>query len=204
MLNDTSRASEDLAMTCDGSPDKWSDAELVYCVLSGRRDWFQTLVDRYRRQVYGLAYSMLGNWQDAQDVAQEAFFSAYRRLPDLRDPAKFGSWLFGTTRHLCYVVLRKRRVIGEQVPVEQAETLAVKPSQEETQDDQLALMLRAMQQLPDKYQSLLRLKYIGGYSYRDIARMLDVPEVTVKSRLFEGRRLLREQVESIVRNYDGA
>ncbi len=199
MAKSTSRASTRAAKTYDGSPENLSDAELVQRVLAGRREWFQTLVERYRKKVYSLAYSILSNWQDAQDVAQEAFFSAYRRLPDLRDPKKFGAWLFGTTRHLCYVALREKRVIGEHIPVEQIGSAAAGPPQEEAQDDQLALMLAAMEDLPDKYQLLLRLKYLGGYSYREIAQLADVPEVTVKSRLFEGRRMLRERVESYLR-----
>ncbi|MFH1738910.1 MAG: sigma-70 family RNA polymerase sigma factor [bacterium] len=180
-----------------------SDADLVERVLTGDREAFGRLVDRYQQGVYNLAYAILGSWQDAQDIAQEAFFAAFRRLPELRDWNKFGNWLFGTTRHLCYVLLRRRRVVGEQVPLEDVEAfIAESPSTDE--EDRIALTLNAIEKLPDKYQVLLRLKYLGGYSYRRISEMSDLPEVTVKSRLFEGRRMLREHIESLVRRHDGS
>lgn len=188
---------------CGGSPHELSDADLVQRVLAGKREAFRFLVDGYRQSVYNLAYSILGSREDAQDVAQEAFLAAYRRLPDLRDRSKFGSWLFGTTRHLCYVVLRRRRVVGVQVPLEEVKALAAE-SRDPIREDRVTMAMEAMEDLPDKYKVLLRLKYLGGYSYQHIAEMMDLPEITVKSRLFEGRRMLRERVALLVRKYDGS
>jgi len=189
------------AQTEDESPKSSDEVDLVLRVLSGDRAAYGVLMSRYQRRVYHLAYSILGSWQDAQDVSQEAFFAAYRRLPKLKDPGKFGGWLFGTARHICYVTLRKRRVIGEQVPIEEVEFLATRPV-EDIPGDREALMLQGIRDLPEKYQVLLRLKYLGGYSYQRVAEMLDLPEVTVKSRLFEGRRMLRERVAYLVRTRD--
>lgn len=203
MLKRTNRATAGPGRTDSGSAAELSDADLVQRVLVGRREAFQVLVKRYRQSVYNLAYSILGSREDAQDVAQEAFFAAYRRLPNLRDWSKFGSWLFGTARHLCYVILRRRRVVGEQVPLSEAERLSGE-SRDGTEEDHLTIVLEAMEDLPDKYKVLLRLKYLGGYSYRRIAEMMDLPEIVVKSRLFEGRRMLRERVALLVRKYDGS
>jgi RNA polymerase sigma-70 factor (ECF subfamily) len=203
MLKRPNRATAEPGQTERASLHELSDADLVQRVLVGKREAFRFLVERYRQSVYNLAYSILGSREDAQDIAQEAFLAAYRRLPELRDWDKFGSWLFGTTRHLCYVLLRRRRVLGGQVPIEGADTLAAE-ARESTEEDHMTMMLEAMGGLPDKYQVLLRLKYLGGYSYKVIAEMMDLPEITVKSRLFEARRMLRERVALLVRKYDGS
>ena len=196
-------ATPEAGQTEAGSAGETCDAMLVQRVLGGDREAFGCLVNRHQQSVYNLAYSILGSWQDAQDVAQEAFFAAFRRLPELRDRNKFGNWLFGTTRHLCYVLLRRRRVVGEQVPLDQVEGL-VAESPAEAEEDRGSLALKAIEALPDKYQVLLRLKYLSGYSYRRISEMFDLPEVTVKSRLFEGRRMLREHIASLVRKDYGS
>ena len=73
-------------------PDR-SDAELVGSTLSGDRAAYGELVARYQGHVYGLAYSLLGDWAEAQDIAQEAFIRAYSNLDQLRQPARFAGWL---------------------------------------------------------------------------------------------------------------
>ncbi len=181
------------------------DADLVRQVVRGDRDAFRPLVGRYEQRVYILAISWLGDPAEAQDVTQETFYAAYRRLPELKDAEKFRAWLFATARNLCRVWLRKRRLFGEPVPLETLEDVPFEkphPSFEaaesvgETREELLTLLHASLDRLPDKYQTLLRLKYLSGSSYREIAEMMDLPEATVKSRLFEARRLLRERVHA--------
>lgn len=183
------------------------DADLVRQVVRGDDDAFRPLVARYEQRVYILAISWLGDPAEAQDVTQETFYAAYRRLPELRDAEKFRAWLFGTARNLCHVWLRKRRLFGEPVPLETLEDAPFEkiphPSYEavnplgETREELLTRLHASLDRLPDKYQTLLRLKYLSGSSYREIAEMMDLPEATIKSRLFEARRLLRERVHAV-------
>src|SRR5512138_253768 len=70
-----------------------SDGELVIAARAGEQEAFKTLVTRYQGHVYGLAYSLVGNWADAQDLAQETFIRAYSNLDQIKDPAKFAAWL---------------------------------------------------------------------------------------------------------------
>ncbi len=179
------------------------DADLVQQTIRGDREAFRPLVTRYQERVYLLATSWLRDPSDAQDVTQETFYVAYRHLPELRDSAKFSSWLFGITRNLCHVWMRKRRIVDECVPLEDVENqLQVEPSGPyggsfglgETREELLNLLHAGLNALPDKYQILLRLKYLSGVSYHEIAEMLDLPEATIKSRLFEARRILREKI----------
>jgi len=70
------------------------DAELVLRTRSGQKDAYGELVSRYQGHVYGLAYSLVNNWAEAQDIAQETFIRAYTNLEQLREPPRFAAWLF--------------------------------------------------------------------------------------------------------------
>ena len=84
------------------------DAGMVRKAREGSREAFTALVGRYRDMVYGTAYHYLGNAEDAQDAAQEAFVSAYGRLGQLREPEKFAPWLRRLTLNGCADILRRR------------------------------------------------------------------------------------------------
>lgn len=180
-----------------------TDADLVRRTIRGDRDAFRPLVQRYQERVYLLANSWLRDHSEAQDVTQETFYVAYRKLPDLRDTSKFGPWLFGVARNLCHVAMRRRRLLEDSVPLETVENqLADKTSETmaghsamDSREGLLAQLHEGLGNLPDKYQVLLRLKYLSGVSYREIAETMDLPEATIKSRLYEARQMLRERIQ---------
>ena len=175
------------------------DAEvtLIREVLSGRRECYRPLVEKYRRKVYVLAYSLVGDPSEAQDIAQDAFIKAYERLHTLKSPGKFGSWLFGITRNLCYEALRRRKVESESLEklreVDRGNVIPMRPGGE-VGVRLVDLLLSGLARLPEKYRVLLRMKYLEDYSYKEIAELLDLPVDLVRSRLFEGRRILREGI----------
>lgn len=179
-----------------------AEATLVSQVLTGRRECYRPLVEKYQTKVYLLACSILGNPSEAQDIAQEVFLVAYKSLHQLKEREKFGSWLFGITRHLCYGSIRKHKIETE--PIDSVayqdipNVVPMRPS-EENGVDILSLLMNRLEQLPDKYQVLLRLKYLEDYSYQEISEMLDIPVDLVRSRLFEGRRMLREDMDNVRR-----
>lgn len=184
---------------------KETEATLIHQVRKGRRECFRPLVEKYERKVFLLACSLLGNGTDAQDAAQDAFFLAFQKLGELRETGKFGPWLFGITRNLCFEMLRKRREAPtalDDVPAQDLKNvIAMRPSEEEG-ESLVDVMLRRLDDLPEKYRVLLRLKYLEDYSYQEIAEMTDIPVDLVRSRLYEGRRMLREGVEQ-ARGQDG-
>ena len=85
-----------------------NDAELVRQTLCGNTAAYNGLVQRYQRQVYNLAYRMLGREEDARDATQDAFLSALRKLPSFRGDAAFTTWMHRVTVNACYDILRKR------------------------------------------------------------------------------------------------
>ena len=86
------------------------DDVLVRETLAGDRRAFRQLVDRYRNTIYGLAINYVGDFDLAEDLAQEAFIRSYYRLPDLQDGQRFGSWLRTIAANLCRMELRRRAV----------------------------------------------------------------------------------------------
>src|SRR5580704_5539782 len=84
------------------------DARLVALGLDGNRDAFGQLVARYQSPICALAYSACGNISHSQDLAQEIFITAWRKLGDLKEPAKFRSWLYGIARNLIHNAFRRQ------------------------------------------------------------------------------------------------
>jgi RNA polymerase sigma-70 factor (ECF subfamily) len=142
---------------------------------------------------FRVAYSVMRQRQDAEDVAQEAFARAYRRFSQLRDRERFRAWLVRmtwrlaldhrraakrrTTREDAAMQLRPEFVHGESVAIEQ---------------ERSARLWTAIDALPERLRLVIVLGAIEGHSVRDISVLVDAPEGTIKSRLFEAREKLRE------------
>ncbi|NIM48332.1 MAG: sigma-70 family RNA polymerase sigma factor, partial [Gemmatimonadales bacterium] len=176
------------------------DGELVRRTLAGDRSAFAELVDRYRDAVCGVAYHYLGNFEDVQDAAQEAFVQAYLRAKQLCEPEKFGPWLRRITINVCLDALRRQRntpiSFGEMD--EQAASRCV-----DTRDDVHRMAARsvvrdALGRLTDKARLTVTLFYIDGYSHAEIADFLEVPVNTVRSRLRHAKKRLREEMMTMV------
>ncbi len=156
---------------------------------------FAELVRRYRGPVFRLAVSILGQEfaPEAEDVAQDVMVRVHRALGSFRGDAKFGSWIYRVAfNHALNVKARVRY----RAPHVSDDSLATTPSTDRSPEDQLqdARRQRAVHEciaeLPEVYQSALRLHYWLGTSMSDIAAMLDAPENTVKSYLHRARQLL--------------
>jgi RNA polymerase sigma-70 factor (ECF subfamily) len=142
---------------------------------------------------FRVAFSVLRNREDAEDVAQEAFARAFPRLGQLRDRDRFRAWLVRVTWRLALDHRRgtRRRTVRE-------DAVAASPVDRETQEDQLLADERArrlwdaIDRLPDKLRLVVVLNAIEENGVTDVARLVGVPPGTVKSRLFDARRKLQE------------
>jgi RNA polymerase sigma-70 factor (ECF subfamily) len=173
-------------------PDEWL---VERCRESRDDDAFAELVRRYRDRVFRLIVSILGQAfaADAEDVAQDVMLRVHHSLRSFRGDAKFSSWIYRVAFNQALNAKARARF---RAPHVSDDALAVAPSQERGQDDRLheARRRRAVEacigELPDVYQSALRLHYWLGATMTDIAELLDAPENTVKSYLHRARRLL--------------
>jgi RNA polymerase sigma-70 factor (ECF subfamily) len=143
---------------------------------------------------FRVAYGVLRHRQDAEDVAQEAFAKAHRSFRQLRDRDRFRAWLVRMTWRLAINFRRgeKRRTLREDSHA--AESASRDAQDEAGSRDRVAEIWRAIDALPDKLRVVIVLANIEGHDLREVAAWLDIPEGTVKSRLFEARRQLKEQL----------
>jgi RNA polymerase sigma-70 factor (ECF subfamily) len=149
-------------------------------------DWksYEPIVRAYEGRVYGLALGLLRDPEDARDLAQDALVRAFQSL-DLYDPDRpFLGWLLGICRNLCIDHLRRRR---SNVRIDRASIVA------ETR----SLVWQAMERLSDEHREVLVLKDLQELEYADIARILNIPQGTVASRVYYARRALRVALEEM-------
>jgi RNA polymerase sigma-70 factor (ECF subfamily) len=166
-----------------------SDEELVHRYLAGDASAFASLVERHQRRVFNVALRFLGREEDARDATQDAFLAALRKLPGFRGDAAFTTWLHRVTVNACYDVLRKQAreprlhvVADDSLPEPGPPTADHADEIAGTTD-----VARALRQVPPEFRLVLVLHDVQDVAVDDVARILDLPTGTVKSRLHRGR-----------------
>jgi len=177
-----------------------SDAGLVELVLRGDQNIFAVLVERYKDAVQNLAYRMLGNATEAEDVTQEAFVRAYTQLATYKPAHKFSTWLLSIASHLSIDQLRRRRFLAlplEDVPfLEWIVDSGVSPEQSALRGEQHDEVQTYLQRLPGKYRAVIVLRYWHDFSYDEIAAALSLTPALVKARLHRARELLARYMQN--------
>ena len=177
------------------------ELEIVQRVLSGDTEAFEALVLEHQNKVYSLALRMVGNEEDARDMAQEAFIRAYGSLAGFRGDSKFSVWLYRLTSNICIDFLRsrgKKRTVSMTWAGDEGEDAGELEIPDETwsPENQLERSLtresvrRGLESLSPQYREILLLREINGLSYAEIAGALSLEEGTVKSRIFRARKKL--------------
>jgi RNA polymerase sigma factor (sigma-70 family) len=158
-----------------------------------REEAFGELIARFESVAHGWAYNALGDAHLAQDVAQEAFLTAYQKIDQLRDPATFPGWLKRIV--LTYCNRATRRKSPALTPFEDEDTpLQADPAASAEDREMKDQVNRAVRALPDHEREVTELFSITGYSQQEIAEQLALPLTTVKKRLQYAREHLRETI----------
>ena len=181
-------------------PEGISDAECVKLVQQGDTGCFETLVRRHQKATFNLVYRLLGDYDEAAEVAQEVFLSAYRSIDRFRGDANFSTWLYriafnhASTRRKTLKIYQQRFVPLDGVEVtgessaDPVKALEQREAQEHVQqalntlnrEDALIILLRDLQDVP----------------YDQVAAILEIPVGTVKSRLHRARKALKSKLDS--------
>lgn len=183
-----------------------NDAELVRQTLCGTTAAYNGLVLRYQRQVYNLAYRMLGNAEDAGDLVQETFLRAYSALGSFRQDASFLTWLYKIASNLCIDQLRSRKAkstLSLEMELEEgrepaADARACSPEDLAVRDSVQEVVHRAILNLPERYRVVVVMRHLQDMSVDEIARVLEMPTGTVKTHLFRAREMLRGRLRPVL------
>ncbi|MDQ0999834.1 RNA polymerase sigma-70 factor (ECF subfamily) [Neobacillus niacini] len=176
-------------------------------VIKGDQDAFADIVEIYSNSIYQLGYRMLGNRHEAEDIAQEAFIRAYVNIKSFNQDLKFSTWLFRIATNLCIDRIRKKKPdyhLDAEVSGTDGLTmysqLASDSPLPENELESLELqesVQKEILKLPEKYRSVIVLKYIEELSLNEISEILDLPLGTVKTRIHRGREALRQQLRYV-------
>ena len=179
-------------------PEAISDAECVRQLQRGETDAFETLIRRHQKTIFNLVYRMLGDYDEAAEISQEAFLSAYRAIGSFRGDANFSTWLYrialnhATTRRKSLNTRQQRSVAMENAePASDphpgpAETMEKKEIRQRVQ--------QALNRLDPEDATIIVLRDLQDVPYDEVARTLEIPIGTVKSRLHRARQALRSEL----------
>lgn len=167
----------------------------------GDREAFAELIEIYKDKIFQLAFRMVGNRQEAEDIAQETFLRVYANLHTYDESFKFSTWIYRIATNLCIDRGRKKRPdfsLDEEIEAGQgldwhSRLSSKEPTPEEkvvTQELQETVQ-EALTQLAPKYRSIMVLRYIEDLSLQEISDILKLPITTIKTRIHRGREALR-------------
>ena len=168
------------------------DTQLVTQVQRGDRKAFAMLVARYEKPMFNAAFRMMNNADDAADVTQTAFTKAFEKIHTYNPSFKFFNWLYRITVNESLNTLnrRKRRRNFEYDPPARVPT----PDEDFKQSEMSLLLQNALDTMNFDHRVVIVLRHLMLLSYGEIALILEIPEKTVKSRLYTERQMLRKQL----------
>ncbi|MCY4465337.1 MAG: sigma-70 family RNA polymerase sigma factor [Chloroflexi bacterium] len=166
---------------------------LVVAARKGDSDAFEEVLRRFQDMAVGYAYATLGDWQEAEDAAQEAFIAAWVGLVNLREAAAFPGWF----RRIVHTQAQRRLRVKEPllVSLEQVAEIAADDGREQVEHAPMADdIAAALEALPEAQRTVALLHYMNDFRQREIAAFLEIPIGTVKSRLYHARRSMKERM----------
>jgi RNA polymerase sigma-70 factor (ECF subfamily) len=184
------------------------DQELVRRVQRGDSAAFDLLVRKYQHRIAGLFGRYIADWSECQDVAQETFLRAYRAIGNFRGDAQFYTWLHRIAVNTAknHLVAHGRRPRTDDIDIEDAEQFASSmrlrdndtPERELMRQQLEQTVMRAVEALPEELRTAITLREAEGLSYEEIARKMDCPIGTVRSRIFRAREAIDLEMQPLM------
>ncbi len=187
------------------------DVKLIHRTLSGDDTAFSELVQKYQKSVHALAWRKIGDFHIAEEITQDTFLQAYKKLAALKNPNQFAGWLYVIADRRCKAWFRKKRIHTQSLEATSKETLeksAYADYDREQREDAAVehrrqIVQKLMEKLPESERTVMVLHYLGEMSCVAISKFLGVSPNTVKSRLKRGRERLKSE-ESLIRETLGS
>jgi len=204
-----SRAEEVVATESESG----GEQTLIERAREGDLDAFDGLVRRYEDQVYSVAYRLVGNEDDAADVAQEVFLACFRHLKNYRGESKLSTWLYRITVNMAKNLWSRQKRQGrdltqsleanddpeERAPIETIADHAPNPRRVAAGIEIAQVIERKLLEIEPEFREVIVLRFIEGLSYEAIAEVTQEPLGTIKSRIFRARRALKNKMQNYLR-----
>ena len=181
-----------------------TDNELIERCKHGDRDAFTAIMEKYQNLVFGMAYNILSDYQDAEDAAQDTFVKAYKSISSFKGQSAFTTWLYVICKNSCNDILRKRQKHSQVMSIDSddsddspiREIKSDKPTPEEQAElnETQKIVREAINSLKNEYKEVLVLSDMQQLSYDEVSAILKIPVGTVKSRLNRARNALRKKL----------
>ncbi len=208
MKHDRSSRSQNSTVTSSVGELNDTDRDIIDSVRAGNTRSYATLVDRHKDRAMTLAVRLIRSREEAEEIVQDAFLRAYRNLDQFRGEAKFSTWFYRILYNLCMTRVARRRgnlvtfevddgkmadraVVGE-------EMISVLDRIE--QEELNTIIASEIENLPEKFKTLVTLFYVQEMSYEEISAVLKMPLGTLKTNLFRSRNILRKRVFARVKD----
>jgi RNA polymerase sigma-70 factor (ECF subfamily) len=180
-----------------------SDEQLARAAGGGDQGGFEELVRRYMKPIFNFAYRMTGNYAEADDITQDVFLQVYRALPTARLDLPFRPWLYVIARNKCLDSLKRKRALDFSAledpesfdsPIDDVADPDPLPDAVLEHADLQRILREAIARLPERYRTVVSLRYAGDLSFAEIAQTLGLPENTVKTHFQRAKAMLRKDL----------
>ncbi len=175
--------------------------ELVSAILGGDVKKFALIIERYKRLVAHIVYKMIPNETDGEDLCQDIFMKVYSKLETFQFDSKLSTWIGRISYNHCLNYLEKKKVLLLDDLSDEANGIDHLPIEEKTPIDVVSagniasILEKEINKLPAHYRTIITLYHMDELTYSEISEITGLPEGTVKSHLFRGRKLLKERLE---------
>ena len=188
-----------------------NDVQLIHRVLSGDDAAFDLLVEKYEKGVHALAWRKIGDFHYAEEITQDAFLQAYKKLSTLKNPHQFAGWLYVIANRLCIDWMRKQKPAMqslENTPMEKIEAVSYRDHVSEQQRIKSAerrheIVKRLLEKLPESERTVVTLYYLGEMTTKEISKFLGISVKTIGSRLRRARERLKQKEDLFVQEFLG-
>jgi RNA polymerase sigma-70 factor (ECF subfamily) len=180
-----------------------TDEQLARAAGGGDQGGFEELVRRYMKPIFNFAYRMTASYTEADDITQDVFLQVYRSLPTARLDLPFRPWLYVIARNKCLDFLKRRRALDfsaledpetAESPIDAVADPDPLPEAVLEHTDLQRILREAIVRLPERYRTVVALRYAGELSFAEIAQTLGLPENTVKTHFQRAKAILRREL----------
>ena len=182
------------------------DVQLIHDILSGNDDAFSTLVQKYQKSVHALAWRKISDFHYAEEITQDTFLQAYKKLSTLKNPHQFAGWLYVIANRLCINWLQRNKSAMQSLegtPVREINRLtyehyASEERESEATERRYEIVQKLLERLPESERTVMTLYYLGEMTAKEIGNFLGVSVNTIKSRLRRARERLQADQEHLI------